>query len=303
MKLKFWGTRGSIPCPGPKTLKYGGNTSCAELSLEGGGLLIFDSGSGIRELGAALVRRSGPQQGHIFLSHTHWDHIQGFPFFTPAFIPGNHFTIYAAKDLDKKLEGVLAGQMEHEYFPVKLNMLQAAIQFQELREGSFELPEGARVTVQYINHTALTLGYRIEAEGRTFAYCTDIEPNSRVLLRTDKGDPLARTTDREERLRDIVHEEDRRYCRFVQDLDVLVQDAMYTQEEYEKKVGWGHSPCEYATDIAMLAGVKHLIIFHHDPYHSDAFIDSMVDMCRQRAARYGSSLLVTAAREGEELSI
>jgi phosphoribosyl 1,2-cyclic phosphodiesterase len=300
MKVRFWGTRGSIPTPGPSTLRYGGNTSCVELRTDNGTLLILDCGTGLRELGASL--HPSDVRGHIFLSHTHWDHIQGFPFFMPAFMPGNRFDIYAAKEIDKRLADVLAGQMEYQYFPVTLDRMESRIHFNELREGCFQLDD-VKVTVQYLNHTSLCLGYRFEAEGRTVCYCTDVEPNARVFLRSDAREEAFATDDVERALRAIVHDEDRRYARFVLGADLVIHDAMYTAEEYVNKVGWGHSSGEFATDLAMLTRVRRLALYHHEPVHSDAELDQMVETCRRRASARSSPLEVIGAAEGLELTL
>ncbi|MBM3461354.1 MAG: MBL fold metallo-hydrolase [Armatimonadetes bacterium] len=303
MKVRFWGTRGSIPTPGPSTLKYGGNTSCVEVRTENGTLIILDCGSGIRELGRELL--SAPQRdrdirGHILLSHTHWDHIQGFPFFMPAFMPGHKFDIYAAADIDKKLADVLAGQMEYEYFPVTLDRMESRIQFNELREGTFEIDD-VRVKVQYLNHTSLCLGYRLEADGKVLCYCTDIEPNSRLLLRSDFQ--RAPHEDFEAACAAIIHAEDRRYARFIHGADLLIHDAMYTEAEYRSKVGWGHSTDAFSTQIALLGAVKTLALYHHEPVHDDAKLDEMTASCNQMVRELGAGLRVLGASEGLSLTL
>jgi ribonuclease BN (tRNA processing enzyme) len=305
MKVRFWGTRGSIPTPGPTTLKYGGNTSCVEVRTDNGTLIIFDCGSGLRELGREMLagpERNGSIRGHILLSHTHWDHIQGFPFFMPAFMPGHKFDIYAAADIDKKLADVLAGQMEYEYFPVTLDRMESRIQFNELREGKFEIDD-VRVKVQYLNHTSLCLGYRIEADGKVLCYCTDIEPNSRVLLRSDYRNALDKIGDFEEACAAIVHAEDRRYAQFIHGADLLIHDAMYTEEEYPSKLGWGHSTDAFSTEISMLAEVKHLALYHHEPVHDDTKIDEMTANCNVMVGETGRSLKVSGAAEGLTLTL
>lgn len=300
MKVRFWGTRGSIPTPGASTLRYGGNTSCVEVRTNAGTLLIFDCGTGLRELGNSLL--GGEIQGHIFLSHTHWDHIQGFPFFIPAFLPGNRFDIYAGKEIDKKLADVLSGQMEYQYFPVTLDRMESKILFHELPECRFEIDD-VRITVQYLNHTSLCLGYRIESDGRVVCYCTDVEPNARVFLRAEAQESAFDATDLEQTLAAIVHQEDRRYARFVEGADLIIHDAMYTQIEYPSKVGWGHSSAEFATDLAMLVRARRLALFHHEPVHDDAVIDEMVMNCRRRCAERKRPLEVIGAAEGLEIAV
>jgi phosphoribosyl 1,2-cyclic phosphodiesterase len=163
MRATFWGTRGSVPTPGPSTVRYGGNTACVEMRTQAGTFFIFDSGTGIRELGLQLTRQGGPVNAHLMLGHTHWDHISGFPFFTPVFNPGNRLAIYGARDLDRSLRDVLAGQMHYTYFPVPLGDLRADMSFCELEESTIQI-EDATVRTHYLNHTAVCMGYRLEAD-------------------------------------------------------------------------------------------------------------------------------------------
>src|ERR1700761_1746008 len=169
MLLRFWGTRGSVPTPGPRTVRYGGNTSCVELRSAAGTLIVLDCGTGARELGNSLMQQAGPIRGHLLIGHTHWDHIQGFPFFAPLFIPGNEWDIYAPLGFEQSLRDTLAGQMQYTYFPVTLDQLGSTIRFHQLVEGGLEI-EDIRIRTQYLNHPALALGYRLEADGVTIAY-------------------------------------------------------------------------------------------------------------------------------------
>jgi phosphoribosyl 1,2-cyclic phosphodiesterase len=286
MRVRFWGTRGSVPTPGPTTVRYGGNTACVEVRTAAGTFFVFDSGTGIRELGLHLMRQGGPVQAHLMLGHTHWDHISGFPFFTPVFVPGNQVTIYGARDLDRSLRDVLAGQMHYTYFPVPLGDLQAEIAFIELEEGSLQVQD-ATIRTHYLNHTAVCLGYRVEADGVSLAYITDHEPYG--PLNDDNG---------------FVHGGDRRLVEFVRGVDLLIQDAQYTPEEYVERRGWGHGSADYVTDVAVLAGARRLALFHHEPTHPDAEVERLVDFARDRAAERGChGLEVFAAAEGAELAV
>src|SRR5919201_3858715 len=175
MRGRFGGPRGSVPTPVPPTVRYGGNTACVAVRTNAGTFFILDSGTGIRELGLHLVRQGLPVDAHLMLGHTHWDHISGFPFFTPVFVPGNQLTIYGARDLDRSLRDVLAGQMHYTYFPVPLGDLQAEITFTELEECSMQVRD-ATIRTHYLNHTAVCLGYRVEADDVSLAYITDHEP-------------------------------------------------------------------------------------------------------------------------------
>jgi phosphoribosyl 1,2-cyclic phosphodiesterase len=297
MKVRFWGTRGSIPSPGPRTVRYGGNCACVEVRTSAGELFIIDAGTGIRELGLALLQQH-PITAHIFLGHTHWDHISGFPFFPPAYVAGNTFIICAARNIDKRLQDVMAGQMEYTYFPVTLGDMAADLSYRELGEESFTVGS-ARITTHYLNHTAVCIGYRIQADGRTLVYASDHEPYALAL---PGPDPAGEATGRG--LRDgVVHAGDRELIEWAQGADLLIQDAQYTPEEYPYKVGWGHGSTDYVTDVALRAGAKRLALFHHDPLHDDEFVDGMVDYCRRRARECESPLEVFGAFEGQELEV
>ena len=295
MKVRFWGTRGSIPSPGPRTVRYGGNCSCVEVRTPSGELFIIDAGTGIRELGLALMAEQ-PVMAHVLLSHTHWDHISGFPFFPPAFAPGNSLTIYAARNIDKRLEDVMAGQMEYTYFPVTLSDLPSEITYRELLEETFEIGK-AQISTHYLNHTSICMGYRIEEGGKSVAYVSDHEPYGLALFGTDPpADRIGRG------LRDgVVHVGDRRLIEWVRGVDLIIQDTQYTPEEYPRKIGWGHGSADYVTDVAIMAGARRLALYHHDPLHDDDTVDQIVDYCRARVAEAGASLEVFAAAEGQEL--
>lgn len=292
MYVTFWGTRGSIPTPGRRTVRYGGNTSCVEIRPDNGTLIICDSGTGVRELGLHLLAQSKEVHGHIFFSHTHWDHIQGWPFFTPGLMHGNEFTLHALPGMDRNLAQALANQMEYTYFPITLSDMNASINFEEAREGRLSV-EGVAVTTHYLNHTSPCLGYRLEVDGKTVVYASDTEPHG-LKLRPGEGLPEPTPGRRP----DLVHEEDRRLAEFVEGADLLILDAQYTDEEYPQKVGWGHSTTSYASDIAVLGGVKRLALFHHDPTHGDERVDEIVARARRRAAAYGSSVEIFGAAEG-----
>jgi CheY-like chemotaxis protein/phosphoribosyl 1,2-cyclic phosphodiesterase len=289
MRVRFWGTRGSIATPGPGTVRFGGNTSCFELQTANGDLLIFDCGSGIRLLGSELMAKAKkPIRGSILLTHTHWDHIQGFPFFAPLFSPGNQFAVYAPQGGDASLHEVLAGQMEFTYFPVELSQLSAEITYRDLSEGTHDIG-GVRVIAQYLNHPAVTLGYRVEADGVAVVYLNDHEPFSDTLWRSD-AEPG--------RLESILHEGDRHHARFMAGADLVIHDAQYTPEEYPGKKNWGHSTFEYVVDIAAAAGVRRVALTHHDPAHDDRAIGDIERRARAQADRRGSPLEVFSAYEG-----
>ena len=252
MRIRFWGTRGSLARPGPATLRYGGNTSCVEANGPDGTLIVLDCGTGAFDLGQHLVAtRPGPIRGHLLISHTHWDHIQGFPFFAPLFVPGNEWDVYAPRGRGPRLEETLAGQMEYAYFPVTLDQLGATIRYHDLAEGAFELG-AVHATARYLNHPGIALGYRLEADGAAFVYATDHEPHS----------PYPRLGDS---IVDEVHHEDRRHIEFLAGAQLVIHDAQYTLEEYRQRMTWGHSPVERVVDFAVAARAERLALFHHDP--------------------------------------
>jgi CheY-like chemotaxis protein len=286
MRVQFWGTRGSLAKPGPTTLRYGGNTACVEVRTADGTLIVLDCGTGAHGLGLALAASAKqPVRGHLLITHTHWDHIQGFPFFAPLFIRDNEWDIYAPGGLGQQLEATLAGQMEYTYFPITLSQCGATIRFHDLSEGGFEI--GAlRVTPRYLNHPALSLGYRLEVDGGVLVYAVDHEPHAR-----DRAGPAAGA-----RGGSSAHREDQRHVEWLAGADLVIHDAQYTLEEYPQRMNWGHTPAEWAVDYAMAAGAKRLALFHHDPQRDDAALDRLLDVCRRRAA--ASHLDVFAAAEG-----
>ncbi len=285
MYVRFWGTRGSIASPGESTTRYGGNTSCVEVRAADGTVIVLDCGTGARELGLHLVRTMpAPMRLHLFIGHTHWDHIQGFPFFVPAFLPGSELNVYAPLGFQQSLEEAMSGQMEYSYFPVKLRDLRSRIHFTELEEGFFRVGD-VLVETQYLNHTAPTIAYRMSSGGATVAYVTDHEP----FWKSEDGI--------------LHHPGDQRHIAFMRGADLVIHDAQYTHEEYANRLGWGHSTVEYATDVALAASVKRLALFHHDPGHDDSVMERLEADARTRVKECRGVLDVFAAREGLELQI
>jgi len=294
MRVRFWGTRGSIATPGPSTNHFGGNTSCVELTTANGDLLIFDCGTGAHRLAAALMAQGKKAiHANILLGHTHWDHIQGFPFFSPAFIKGNSVAIYGPEGSRGSLHHVLAGQMEFTYFPIELDQLPAAITYHDLTEGIHNIG-GVRVATQFLNHPAMTVGYRVEADGVAMVYLVDHEPFS---------DELWRAGAEPGRIESILHEGDRRHAKFMADADLVIHDAQYTPDEYPSKKTWGHSSYDYVVQIAAAAGVRRLALTHHDPSHDDAFVADIERKARALALQCGTALDVFCAYEGGELTL
>jgi len=274
MRITFWGVRGSIPTPGPETATVGGNTSCVEVRA-GNLLLVFDGGTGLRLLGKSLLK-SMPITAHLFFSHVHWDHIQGFPFFDPAFVPGNVIHLYGGNNVSRTLEETLAGQMDHPSFPVHLSEMGAKMHFHDVIEGQpLELDAGdgteAIITTARGNHPNGVWAYRVDHGGHSVMYATDTEHYAVVdpqLLKLAKG------------------------------VDVLVYDSQYTPEEYAgtnggmPKLGWGHSTFDEAVKLAKTAGAKKLVLYHHDPTQNDV---AVADKERRARELFASC---EAAREG-----
>lgn len=303
MKIKFWGVRGSIPCPGPHTAKYGGNTACVELYIQSiNRRIIIDAGSGIRELGYQLMAHAhteGNLSADIFLTHTHWDHIMGFPFFAPIYEPTSHFRIYGPATYEEEsLKDVLGGQWTYRYFPVQHDELSSKIEYFDLKEGFYDLGQGIRLQTKYLNHPLLCLGYRFEYDGKVVCTAFDTEPYANMFC-TDSNDPAydeAMAAEGEL----IAAEENLRMERFMHGADLLIYDAQYTQTEYrQSRLGWGHSPIEHAIDVARRCQVKKLALFHHDIFRTDDQLETMTPhYCEQNGDNGFSSFF---AREGMEL--
>jgi phosphoribosyl 1,2-cyclic phosphodiesterase len=289
--VRFWGTRGSIPTPGHKTRTFGGNTSCVELRIDDS-LFICDGGTGLRELGVDLGAKN--QHGlevHMFFSHTHWDHIQGFPFFLPAYAKQNTLIVYDVGQDDDRVHRLLKGQMQSDYFPVNFSELGSKIASSFLK---FEptLIDGVRVTAFEQAHPGRSFAYAFEKNGTKIVYATDNELDATLL-------------NRDESLRDrrLLRQIPEAFLRFVAGADLLIADGQYTDEEYPAKVGWGHARAKTVVDLAVQAKVKQCAIFHHDPMHADDLVEHMIEECRERAAEFGSDTLIFGAREGLTLKL
>lgn len=306
MRVTFWGVRGSIPCPGPNTVKYGGNTACLELRFDPDDrLVILDAGSGLRELSGHIMKHDlprGPLLTSIFLTHTHWDHIMGFPFFTPIFIPGTELAIYGPVTYEEdSLDKIVGDQLRYRYFPVRQDELQAKIVYHPLKEGEQDLGGGVMLKTKYLNHPILVLGYRFEYQGKVFCTAYDTEP-FRNVFDAKPGDPGYDPAAVAEG--DLAaQEENEKVLRFFEGADVLVHDAQYTHREYlAGKINWGHSSFEWAINSAHKARVKKLVLYHHDPVRSDAELDELAEKYR-RSILGKSDMEIIVAREGETLTV
>ena len=308
MLVKFWGVRGSIASPGPHTARYGGNTSCIEVRSDSGQVLILDAGTGIRVLGNDLMGRGLPLHLTLLVTHTHWDHIQGFPFFVPAYVPGNKIDIYGPVHFDvdqgRTLKSVFDMQMDYAYFPVSTAQLNAELTFQNLKDEPVDIGE-FRVTPQYLNHPITMLGYRIECDGKILAYTGDNEPYYDTIY----GDVDPATLDEDE-LADYeevareVELANARIVEFAQGADLLVADCQYTDAEYPSKVGWGHSYVSFVEQLAIDAKVGQLALFHHDPMRSDDELAAIEDeLKRSLMQRTAGKIRGFAAAEGLEVKL
>ena len=287
IRLKFWGVRGSIPTPGPGTLEYGGNTSCLEIR-GGRQIIILDAGTGLRLLGRELQAEFNdqPLDLTLLLTHTHWDHIQGLPFFLPVYKPHNRVRILGYEGARLGLETVLSSQMESPFFPIGLREVPANVRIEELKNLSFSLGN-FQVQACFAYHPGVCVGYRLTAAGRSIAFFPDneIREADRSTLPGAAVAEFART-------------ENQKLTDFVRQADVLVMDAQYDREEYNEHMGWGHGCVDAVVALALQAEVKHLVLFHHDPDHDDAKVSRMVEHARQLVVAQNRPLKVDAAREG-----
>jgi phosphoribosyl 1,2-cyclic phosphodiesterase len=303
MRVRFWGVRGSIPVPGRHTNRYGGNTSCVEVRPRGASPIIIDAGTGIRHLGKQLMQTAfgdGRGTAHLLISHTHWDHIQGLPFFSPLYKPGNTLHVFARQRDDTHLRAVFESQTEDPYFPVPLASLKADIEFHELVEGQkFEIGT-AQVACTRLNHPWIAIAYRIDVDGASVVYASDTAPFTDVLLEHEfiakppvLGEPLdPRDAAKLEAMRESL-------VRLCHRADLLIYDTQFTYDEYRLRPHWGHSTPDDAVAIARAAQVGSLVLYHHAPARSDDEQDLILQECRIKLV--GEPFEVLAAYEGLEI--
>ena len=284
--VTFWGVRGTIPSPGAHTARYGGNTACIEVRAGDGHLVILDAGTGIRGLGKHLagLKSAAGVRAHIVLSHAHWDHIQGLPYFAPFFTKGNVITVWGPKQGDVEMGAILRQLMQPVVFPVPLDALAASLEVKHVNADPIET-EGCTITSMRVRHPAVTLGYRLEMPGgASIAYVTD-----------DELGPAGQY--------EVGPRWRERFVKFVGGADLLIHDAMYTPDEIKSHAGWGHSTYAEAVELAKEAGVRQLALFHHEPEHTDAAMDVVTETAQEIAARGGGKVKIVAAAEGMRIAL
>ncbi len=293
--LRFWGVRGSIPTPGPSTVHYGGNTSCVEIRADGH-LIVLDAGTGIRLLGLSLVEefKDRPIELTLLITHTHWDHIQGFPFFPIAYDPKNSIRVLAFEGARKSLEATLSSQMESPYFPISMQQMPGNITIEELKDKQFPIGP-IKVEAMFTNHPGICACYKLITRAGAIVYIPDNELFQR--LRSVKPDSSVGRSETEA----FARERDQKLCDFIRGAEVVIMDCQYDCTEYPRYVGWGHSCVDDSIALAVEAEVKHFFLFHHDPTHDDKKIGQMVDEARALAKKLGGDFPVDAAREGLEV--
>jgi phosphoribosyl 1,2-cyclic phosphodiesterase len=295
MKIKFWGVRGSIPSPGPRTAKYGGNTTCIEVRGDAGELIIFDGGTGIFVLAHSLLSQM-PIDAHVFITHTHWDHIQGLPFFTPIFIPGNRVRLYGAFDpvSGQGIEQVMRVQMQYSYFPVREAELRADMEYITLPLGESVMVGEAKVTPVLLNHPVVNFGYRVDRNGKSLFFTGDHEPHYNLYEPGEDGYAEYQA---------LIDEQKNAIYAAMAGVDVLIVDSSYTIEEYPAKKGWGHGTFDFSIQMAKDVGAKQLYCTHHEPTRSDDDLESVFAKALARYPRQPGDPEYFLAREGLEINL
>jgi phosphoribosyl 1,2-cyclic phosphodiesterase len=293
-RIRFWGTRGSISVPARGTLGYGGNTTCVEVRADGE-IIVLDAGSGIRPLGISLVKEFGaePITLSLLITHAHWDHIQGLPFFKPAYDPKNEIRILGFDGVGAGFGEILAEPMKAPFFPIAMRELSGKIAIRRLDEMKFFLGK-VQVHAIFVNHPGICAGYRLFTSAGSIAFLPDHEPYG--FLHSAKNGHMT-----PEETKKAASEERSNLVQFLNGSDLLILDTQYTDEEYQRHIGWGHSSVTTAVALALDAAVRKLLLFHHDPNHDDAMIDAMLQKARRLVQESGKELTVEAAREGEEV--
>ena len=296
-RIKFWGTRGSIAVPGPETLRYGGNTACVELRADGE-IIVLDAGSGIRPLGIALDRefQARPIRLALLITHAHWDHIQGFPFFKPAYDSKNEIRIFGFDGAGATFREIMTEPMKSPFFPITMRELSARTDINKLNEMKFSLGK-LDIHAAFVNHPGVCVGYRIFTSSGSVAFLPDHEPYE-FFLHSARGKQLS-----PEEAKEIAAEQRAELVQFLRGSDILILDSQYTDQEYETHIGWGHGSISSAVGLAVEAEAQTLLLFHHDPSHNDEMVGTMVESARELAMKSGSHLEIIGAQEGSEVLI
>lgn len=295
MKFRFWGVRGSIPSPGPRTARYGGNTTCIEVCTDDGTLIILDAGTGIFPLAQNLLKRL-PVRANIFITHSHWDHIHGLPFFTPLFVRGSKVRLHGATDpaTGKGIEHVLGVQLQNSYFPVSETQMDATIEYKTLTFGEPVDVGDAVVGNVVMHHPVTNLGYRISCNGKSLFFTGDHEPFYNLYPQDDaRHAPYQAHMEQRQREIDLA----------MQGVDALIVDCSYTREEYPSKQGWGHGTHDSALEMAIRVGARALYITHHEPTRSDDDLEAAFADLMARHEPLPASLKVILAYEGLEVEL
>lgn len=295
MKIRFWGVRGSIPSPGPNTVKYGGNTTCIEIRTDDNQLIVLDAGTGIFALSQALLREM-PVTANVFISHTHWDHIQGLPFFIPIFIPGNTLRLHGAFDpiSGRGIEQIMEVQLQYSYFPVREAEMKGNIEYETLMPEQSVQIGSATITPTLLNHPVINFGYRVECNGKSIFFTGDHEPHYNIYA------PGHESHDEYQML---IDEKERSIVEAMRGVDVLIADSSYTVEEYPSKRGWGHGTFDSSIAMARKAGAKIVYCTHHEPTRNDEALEREFEKVLARHPKQPGNPEIRLAREGEEIEI
>lgn len=295
MKIRFWGVRGSIPSPGHNTVRYGGNTTCIEIRTDDNELIILDAGTGIFALSQALLKEL-PVAANVFITHTHWDHIQGLPFFIPIFIPGNTLRLHGAFDpvSGRGIEQIMEVQLQYSYFPVREAEMKAKIEYETLMPGQSVQIGSATITPTLLNHPVINFGYRVDCNGKSVFFTGDHEPHYNIYAPGDEG---------YEEYRMLIEDKERSIIEAMRGVDVLIADSSYTTGEYPSKKGWGHGTFDSSIAMAKKAGARIVYCTHHEPTRSDEALEREFEKALACHPKQDGGPECRLAREGEEIEI
>lgn len=293
MKVKFWGVRGSIPSPGPHTVKYGGNTTCIEIRTDDNELIILDAGTGVFALSQVLLREM-PVTANVFITHTHWDHIHGLPFFTPLFIPGNVLRLHGAFDpvSGRGIEQSMEVQLQYSYFPVRETELKARVEYETLMPEQSVQIGSATITPTLLNHPVISFGYRVDCNGKSVFFTGDHEPHYNIYTPDDEGF---------DEYQMLIEDKEKSIIEAMRGVDVLIADSSYTAGEYQSKKGWGHGTFDSCIEMARKADAKVVYCTHHEPTRSDEALEREFGKALALRPQGEGGPECRLAREGEEV--